>query len=240
MMQMRSTLLGALAALALMLGLAPYQVHAASEQRTPGDFQAVVAHGAFDVLLRQGEKTLVELDGDAEALSRVETVVESGADGPVLQIRQKGRGRASWSGKGVVVRLVTPRLKAVAMNGSGDLKLDAFQTPGLRVSLAGSGDARLEGLQTQQLTVAIAGSGDVHGEGRATAIKLSIAGAGDARLRAMIAESVDVGIAGSGDAEVHAEKSLSVRIAGSGDVRYLGRPSLTSSVAGSGSVHSLR
>jgi Putative auto-transporter adhesin, head GIN domain len=214
--------------------------HAASETRATGEFQAVVASGAFAVQLRQADKTQVELEGDPAALARIETVVEVGSDGPVLQIRQKS-GSTGWSAaKQVIVRLATPRLTSVSLRGSGDLRVDSFQTPELRVSVSGSGDAYLKGLQTQQLGVAIAGSGDVHGQGRTQGLKLSIAGSGDARLRSLVADAVDVGIAGSGDAEVHAQNSLSVRIAGSGDVRFLGRPSLTSSVAGSGSVQSLR
>lgn len=242
MMPIRSTLLSALAGVLVALSLSPGAAYAAREQRNTGDFQAVVASGSFEVQIRQGERTQVELDGDEAVLAKIETVVESGDNGPVLQIRQKDKG--GWfsgnTGSKVVVRIVTPKLQSMALRGSGDLKLEAFSTPQLVVSVAGSGDASLTALSTERLTVSLAGSGDVRGDGRTKALKLSIAGSGDARLRGLLAETVDVGIAGAGDAEVHADKSLGVSIAGSGDVRYGGNPSLKTSIAGSGTVKSLR
>lgn len=242
MMPIRSSLLSALAGVLVVLSLSPAVAEAAREQRATGDFQGVVASGSFEVQIRQGDRTQVELDGDEATLAKIETVVEAGDSGPVLQIRQKDK--SGWfSGNGtskLVVRIVTPRLQSVALRGSGDLKLESFATPQLSVSVAGSGDATLNALNTERLSVSLAGSGDVRGDGRTKTLKLSIAGSGDARLRGMLADTVDVGIAGAGDAEVHADKALSVSIAGSGDVRYSGNPTLKTSIAGSGSVKNQR
>lgn len=222
------------------LALLPAEAWAAREMRPTADFQAIAASGAFEVQVRQGDKTQVEVEGDDDSVAHLETVVESSASGPVLQLRMKPGWSSRKLNAALTVRVTTPRLVSVALRGSGALKLEPFKTPELSLAVSGSGDAQLKGLQSERLSVSISGSGDVRGDGRSTALKLAIAGSGDARLSELQADAVEVRIAGSGDAQVRAEKTLAVSIAGSGDVRYLGAPELRSSIAGSGSVKSLR
>lgn len=220
--------------------------NALTEMRTLESFEAVAVNGAMDLVVRQGAQQSVQVQADDNLLPLLETVVESGRNGATLQVRWKRNAGGSWWGgqniqtrSKVVVTVVVPKLNAVALAGSGDLRVESFQTPSLQVALSGSGDARLDGVTTDELGVRVSGSGDVSGRGQATKVKISIAGSGDVRLSEMRADDVSVSIAGSGDAAVHAQKALSVSIAGSGDVRYSGDAQVKSSVAGSGSVRKL-
>jgi hypothetical protein len=231
-------LVGLLALPALVLGLCmPDTANAATERRTTPAFQSVVSSGPFDVQVRQAAQISLELEGDADVLAQIETVVEGG-DGGTLQIRPRRGVRLSWP-KTVVVRIAMPQLQALALRGSGDLTVEAFQTPQLRVSIAGAGNVVIRALDTERLSLSISGSGDIRADGRARQTELNIAGSGNAKLRALAAEQVDVSIAGSGDAELRADKRLDVSIAGSGDVRYLGNPVVKRSVVGSGTVQAL-
>lgn len=236
---LRSTLLSTLATLLVTVTAIPGAAHAAREQRATGDFQAIASSGAFDLRVRQGERTSVEVEGDEQAVAQVETVVESGSKGAVLKIRQ--RPGSSWRGsKAPVIHVTTAQLTSVSLSGAGDLQLEAFKTPELVIALSGSGDASLRSIDAEQLRIRIAGSGDVSGDGRAARLTLSIAGSGEAKLRDLKSSHAEVSIAGSGDAEVHADQSLDVRIAGSGDVRYAGNATVKSKVVGSGSTRQLR
>jgi len=206
----------------------------ATENRSVGDFQAIGLQGAMDLVVRQGPQASVQVQADPKLLPLLETVVEGNA----LQVRWKRERGSSWSWKmgPVLVTVVVPRLTALSAAGSGDIRVEAFNTPTLQLALSGSSDAKLEALTTEDLGIRISGSGDVLARGTAAKVKVSIAGSGDVRLSDLRADDVTVSIAGSGDAAVNAQKSLVVSIAGSGDVSYTGNPAVKSSVAGSGSV----
>lgn len=243
-----TTLVGALAlAPMFMPGLAQAanvqgSGNSATEMRTLDAFEAVALSGAMDLVVRQGAQQSVQVQADDNLLPMLETLVESGRNGNTLKVRWKREG--GWGNSSnyiqtrskVLITVVVPKLSAVAVAGSGDVRVETFTTPSLQLSLSGSGDARLDGLTTDELGVRVSGSGDVSGKGSAAKVKISIAGSGDVRLAEMRADDVTVSIAGSGDAAVNAQKALSVSIAGSGDVSYTGDAQVKSSVAGSGSV----
>ncbi len=207
----------------------------ATESRSVADFQAIVLNSAMNLEVRQGALQSVQVQADDNLLPLLETVVESGSNGPTLKVRWK-KGQSLYNTGRVLVSVTVPKLLAVGAEGSGYLKVESFTTPSLQVSLSGSGDARLNKLSTDELNIRIAGSGDVSGSGKASKLKISIAGSGDVQLADMAADEVSVKIAGSGDAAVNASKSLDVSIAGSGDVTYSGNAAVKLSAAGSGSV----
>lgn len=237
------TLQSLIAPALLCLALMPLMAHAgstkgsgklATETRSVAEFQAISLRGATDLVVQQGPQSVV-LEGDDNILPLIETTVETTGQGPTLVVRMK-RGESISTRNKLLVKVSVPQLRGVAAEGSGDIRVESFNTPALKLALSGSGDARLQGLTTAELGVSIAGSGDVSGSGVAAKLKVTIAGSGDVRLGELKAEDVTVSIAGSGDAAVHANKTLSVSIAGSGDVSYSGAASVKSTVAGSGSV----
>jgi carbon monoxide dehydrogenase subunit G len=229
----------ALASLLLASALfSPAPVLAATETRPVAPFTAVQVSGPFDVRLSQGNTTSLTLDGEPDALSRVETVQEG--DRIVLRMKRNALGWSGYSGPTIQVTLVTPQLRSVSTAGSGEIRLGPFTTPSLSVSISGSGDTRFEPLVTPELSVSISGSGAIRGSGEAARLAVSIAGSGDVRLAEVKSETVSVKIAGSGDATVNAARTLDVSIAGSGDVRYAGNPQIKLSRAGSGSVTPLK
>jgi carbon monoxide dehydrogenase subunit G len=212
-----------------------------SEMRTVPEFQAIALSGAMDLVVRQGAAQAVEVKTEDKFLPQLETVVEGSGASATLKLRWKqGEGKSWSSGRStypkVLVTVVVPKLTAIATAGSGDIRVEAFTTPALQVSLSGAGNAKLESLTTDELGVRISGSGDLSAQGTAARVKVSIAGSGDVRLSDLRADEVSVSIAGSGDAAVNAQKTLSISVAGSGNVTYTGNAAVKSSVAGSGSV----
>jgi hypothetical protein len=209
----------------------------ATESRNLPAFQGVALAGSIDLVVRQGATQAVQVEADDNLLPYLETEV-SGSDADArLQVRWK-RGTSISSRSQARVSVTVPLLTSLAASGSGDMVVEAFETPSLAIRIAGSSDARLRQLTTGELQVTISGSGDVAGAGTARKVRVSVSGSGDVQLREMKAEEVSIGIAGSGDVSVHADKSLDVRIAGSGDVVYTGNAAtVNSKVAGSGSVN---
>ena len=208
----------------------------ATETRSLAEFQAVALSGSMDLVVRQGATQSVQVEADDNLLPLLETVVESTRHGATLRVRWK-KGQSVYTRSKVNITVVVPKLSALSASGSGDMKLEAFNTPALKVSLSGSGDAKLQGLTTGELGISISGSGEVGANGSATRLKVSIAGSGDVRLADLKSDDVTVSIAGSGGAAVNANQTLEVSIAGSGDVSYTGNAVVKSKVAGSGSVN---
>jgi hypothetical protein len=182
------------------------------ETRPVGDFTEIGVAAPIDVHVSIGEAPSLTLEGDAETIARIETVVESGR----LKIRTRpGEGKWSWHRK-ATAHVVARRIDALAVAGSGDVTANGIQGESLKVSIAGSGDVRVGG--------------------KVDGLVASIAGSGDIRASELDAQDVKVTIAGSGDVTVRAKKALSVSVSGSGDVRYYGDPTVEKAIMGSGRV----
>lgn len=207
----------------------------ATEARDTGAFDGVALSGGFHVVIRQGTGTKVELKADRNLLPYIETRVVDGSKGRTLQIEPK-KGYNLQASTNPSFTIEMPALRAVAVAGSGSIKVEAMKTGGVDAAIAGSGDIRFAGLDAERLGMKVSGSGDIVAAGRCGNASVSIAGSGDVKAAELVAEEVKVSIAGSGDAQVNATRKLNVSIAGSGDVKYAGSPEISSSIAGSGKV----
>ncbi|MEO6281620.1 head GIN domain-containing protein [Roseateles sp.] len=207
----------------------------ATEARDIGAFDGVALTGGFNVVIRQGTGNKVEIKADRNLLPYIETRVVDGGKGRTLEIGPKKNTNLSTSSNPSFV-IEMPALRAVAVAGSGTVKVEAMKTGSVDASIAGSGDIRFANLDAERLAMKVSGSGDIVAAGRCGNATVSIAGSGDVKAGELVAEEVKVSIAGSGDAQVNASRKLHVSIAGSGDVKYAGSPEITSSIAGSGKV----
>jgi hypothetical protein len=208
----------------------------AVQQRPVEDFEAIAVQGPMTLVVRQASRAAVEVRADDNLLPLIETFVETRRGLRTLVVRivlgESVRPRSDMQ-----VSVDALQLSALAIAGTGPVRVEALRTAALRLSIAGAADTRLQGLDAGALAVAVSGSGNVSAEGRTGTVDLRIAGSGDARLAALAADDVKVSIAGSGDAEVTANRQLSASVAGSGNVRWSGNATQVSSrVAGSGSV----
>jgi len=135
------------------------------------------------------------------------------------------------------VYITVPKLNAVKLSGSGDIK---GETPfknlsNLALGLSGSGNLNLD-FDATEVEAKISGSGDMNLKGSAKSINIGISGSGDISAMGVQVEAATVQISGSGNASIHSTENLEVRISGSGDVYYKGRPRMSSKVSGSGDV----
>lgn len=212
---------------------------AATETRGVPEFQAITVAADVEVTVQQGSQQSLTLTAEDSVLALLEAVVEAGTDAPTLVLRYK-RGANVYTPYKVRATVVVPRLSAVKVASSADVRLEAFNTPSLKLSVVGSGDIRAHGLTAEELQVSVAGSvagsGGVHGSGSVRRLKVSVAGSGDVRLAELRADDVVVGIAGSGDVVVQAQATLDVSIVGSGDAQYSGAANVKQSVRGSGTI----
>jgi hypothetical protein len=218
--------------LTLLAAATAFGAQAAERQARPvSGFSGISLAAPMKMELVQGDTESLALEGDAEALANIETVVENGT----LMIRSRSR----WSfGKAPQIRaFVTAKsIESLRISGSGDIATPSLRSNALKLSISGSGDIRIGTLAAASLDVSVSGSGDITVAGKTDSISAGISGAGDVKAGKLETRTGKVSIAGAGDVTVWTKESLTVKISGAGDVRYFGDPALTKSVAGVGSV----
>lgn len=199
--------------------------------RSVAPFSKLRLEGSLDVRVSQAAADAVRISAD----DNVEPLIESRVEGDTLVIRlQPGAGFRTRHAPTVAVDART--LRAIALNGSGDLSLERFKGDALSLAMSGSGDAHIGQIDVRDLDVDMRGSGDLRVSGSALRQSWSMAGSGDVDAHRLDGRSVVARLRGSGDMDVGRSDQLDVEIDGSGDLSYAGRPQLRTRVSGSGEV----
>ncbi len=182
-----------------------------TQTRSVDAFDAIAIEGSVDVEAKVGSALSVEVEAAGKVIDKVETRVEDGTLHVSLE-----RGVHVNTGR-MLVRVTVPKLKSVAVSGSGD--------------------ASVEGLDEASFSIAVSGSGDVEAGGEAESVSISVAGSGDVGARALEVEDADIILRGSGDISVTATETAKGAIQGSGDVTVHGGADCSIAVAGSGDLN---
>lgn len=198
-------------------------------------FGEISTVGPQDVVVTLGDGYSVRSEGSPDALGRLEAVVEGGK----LTIRPKNAfgGSFAWGRVSDATFYVTlPKLAAVSLAGSGDVRVDRIDGERFEGSVAGPGELAIAAMQVERADFSIAGPGDLVAAGTARETHVSIAGSGEVRATGLRSRTASVSMAGSGDVALSVEEDARVSIMGSGDVDIAGPARCTVSRMGSGDV----
>ena len=226
--------------LILMLAVSLCAMAQNKETRDVRDFDEVVMRVSGKVLITQGNKNEVILEGDEDLLEEIETEVKGGR----LNIKSRRNNWRWWNNGGrkgrLTVYITVKELRGAYVSGSGDIiSQNTIKTRDFTASIAGSGDIEMD-LDVEYVEAKISGSGNIELQGKSDEAKLSISGSGKYIAEKLIVGDYRVSMSGSGRGSINVEGELDVRISGSGKVYYMGRPtSVNSSVSGSGSVRKI-
>lgn len=210
------------------------------ETRDVRDFDEVIMRVGGKVLITQGNKNEVILEGDEDYLKEIETEVRGGR----LNIKSRRSNWRWWRGGNnrsrLTVYITVKELKGAYISGSGDIiSQNTIKTRDFTASIAGSGDIEMD-LEVEYVEAKISGSGNIELQGKSDEARLSISGSGKYIAEKLVVGDYRVSMSGSGRGSINVEGELDVRISGSGKVYYMGRPtSVNSSVSGSGSVRKI-
>jgi hypothetical protein len=225
------------------------------ETRNVGSFSKISFGVPGKLYLKQGNTEKVELEGDADILEKIETVV----NGNHLDIRPKGKMiNWNWGGKQITAYVTMKTIQGVAVSGSGDVIGEGvFQASDLDLKISGSGNLAVQANATGDMQANVSGSGNLEVKGKSRNFESSQSGSGNITASMEAAQNVSFSISGSGkiEAKGSSEKvkvSISgsgkilaadfdtkvciVKIAGSGDVEISVQDELDASISGSGSV----
>ncbi|MHC1702571.1 MAG: head GIN domain-containing protein [Tenuifilaceae bacterium] len=206
-----------------------------SEERNVSGFTGIGLSISADIYLTQASNYKFVIEGDADYLEKIETIV----DGDVLKIKNKERFNFDFNNKKVKIYISMPQINSLNISGSGDIKAQsAIKTDDLKIKISGSGNINVDNLSAKNLSIGISGSGDIHiaGTDIVESASYTISGSGKIKNENLQCKRVEIQVSGSGDVKVWAVDELKSKVSGSGDVYYKGRPIVDSKSSGSGGI----
>jgi len=226
------------------------------ETRNVDTFTKIAFRVPGKLYIKQGPTQKVELQGDKDVLSKIETEV----NGSRLSIgRENGNWRMwDWDDSKIVVYITVKDIEGLSVSGSGTLIGEGkIKTGDLDLNVSGSGNLEIEFEANGDLKANVSGSGNIDVKGNCQSLESQVSGSGNVRLEGAIAGRAEVNVSGSGkiiasgtareikttisgSGEVRAAnlevEKCEVRISGSGDVEINVKRELEANISGSGSV----
>ena len=174
------------------------------------DFHSINSFLFADILVTQGPKEAIRIEGQKNIIDQINTVVINGELRLTLD-------RCVNIADAIRIHITIPEIERLTLLGAGEIiAQNDFELTELEITLSGTGDFSLRGT-VNDLDIVLSGVGDVD--------------AFD-----LIADTCDVNITGVGDVEVFVNDELNVTITGTGNLYYKGDPTIDSTITGTGSV----
>ena len=225
------------------------------EIRTVGTFTKISFRVPGKLVLRQGAPQKVELEGDKEALAKIETELK----GDKLIIGKEERWNWGWRDNDRIMVYITVKdITGLSVSGSGELITEGkITTDQLDLNVSGSGSLQTDVNVSGDMDANVSGSGRIDVKGSCKRIDSDISGSGKVVAALTISEVASIGISGSGKFECSGTAKeiktnisgsgkiyaanlevdiCNVRISGSGDVEINVKSELDANISGSGTV----
>jgi hypothetical protein len=188
-----------------------------TERRTVSDFNELKIGGNFEVLLKKGDQSYVQIITDENLLVFIDTEVH----GDVLEITQQKKLISKKKIKLIVDYVNLDKLRAM---GAALIKNEGYlDSRDLTIRMDGAGIIDLK-IHCNYLDVVLSGAGIVKLAGEVQTQDLNLTGAG--KLEAFDLESMvcSISVGGLGGAEIFVTEKLDAKIEGIGGIKYTGNP----------------
>jgi hypothetical protein len=203
--------------------------------RSISNFTSLSSRGAFNVQINYGNSGSIQLEGDENLLSHIETIVE---DGKLIIKTEKNINLESRSK--IIVYVSMSKINSLEQSGSGNINGNgSFSHEGKTdIKVSGSGFVKLNAASFKDVSLYVSGSGKIIlKNGTANNITASVSGSGNIDCVNLECEIVEAKISGSGNIKVNAKKKINAIISGSGNIYYKSRDvKISSQKSGSGRV----
>jgi hypothetical protein len=186
--------------------------HADDQVRSMPAFTSISVRGPISVSVDAGKAQSVTLRGDDRFIRDLTSEVVNGE----LRLGVREKKNVSWHGDPRVV-ITVPALRALAVEGAGEVRLNQIRGERFDVNYRG------------------AGSMNINGQVKTFSMKAE--GVGEVDAKAFIADDVDVLFRGIGNVSVYAKNRLDATVQGMGNLTYYGKPrTVNKTASGIGSV----
>jgi hypothetical protein len=187
--------------------------HADEQVRNAPAFTSISVHGPISVTVDAGKAQSLKVRGDARFLRDLSSEVVDGE----LRLRMPDKNTKVNSRDEQRVVIAMPALRALDVEGAGEIKLN--------------------GIRGERLDVNYRGAGSVGINGEVKTFSMKAEGVGEVDAKALLANDADIRFRGIGDVKVYARNRLDVVVEGMGNLTYYGKPrTVNKSASGIGSV----
>lgn len=214
-----------------------FSLHTSAASRTLdiSPFTGFNVANSFNVVLKQGSKQSVKVEGEEKDINNITTTVKNGVWR--IDTEEDGKYKKNYSNQQkTTVYITLPKLDYIGVSGTGNVSCDDFDVSTIKLAIAGSGKIKINLNASSDINTAISGSGNILVSGKGGEMTARIAGSGNVSGKSLEVKSLDAKISGSGNIYADVASSINASIAGSGSVVYTGTPKVTSKVTGSGKV----
>jgi hypothetical protein len=197
------------------------------ETRSLGNFSSISFEGAYDILLKEGSNTSIEIVSGDEILAK-DIITEIKNDRLYVRLKDNKGKNSNWkmNGKNDMpkITLTYQNLESIDNSGMINLKVDnKLKANKFSLSASGAGNFEVD-FEVNSLVVDMSGAMNLKFSGVATEQKYELSGAGSIEAYSLIGDKVTIDMSGAGSAKVHAKKSIDAEISGVGSIRYKGNP----------------
>jgi len=197
------------------------------ETRNLSNFTSVSFEGTYDVLLKQGSNTQIEIIGsDDKKTTDIITEVTNGK----LTVRFKDGKNNNLKFKikknNTMPQIILTYVELDNIENSGVVNLKAEKkivAETFKFSASGAGNFEVD-FEVSKLIVNMSGAMNFKVSGTATEQKYDLSGAGSIEAYDLIGDKVTIDMSGAGSAQVHAKKYIDAEISGVGSITYKGNP----------------
>lgn len=235
---------------ALVLGVAGSAALAAGEnkdriERNLPPITAVSLQGTGELIITQGERDALVIEGAGEITRELKSEVQNGK---LVLTNERDWASVTWDGflmnfsfkkpgrQNIRYYLTVKDLKEIESSGAGHVRMEGFKGDALKVEGAGATKFEFSGLKLKQLHFDAAGACKATLSGSVDEQEIDIAGAGSYEAAKVESTTIRIDIAGSGKAELRAKERIEASIAGVGKIDYYGDPKVIPSIAGLGRI----
>jgi len=204
-----------------------------TEKRQTGDFKGVSVGGAFEVEIKIGPVTSVEVEADDNLIKLIETRVS----GNTLRIENKNK--FSINNGHFKVYITAPEITDIKSSGAANVKaLDVLKSSE-KISLDASGAGVIKAaVDAPQIETEASGAGDIELTGRTREYTAKATGSGNIKSSKLLSENTEAEASGAGSVHVHSSVNLKANASGAGSVYFRGGGNVQQHVSGAGSVKS--
>jgi hypothetical protein len=201
-----------------------------TEKRSVDDFNQLKIGGNFEVHLRNGTDTYVQINTDENLLSFIDTEIRDG----ILIITQQ---KKLISKKKIELVINYVDLEVIRVMGAALIKNEGYlRAEDLEIRMEGAGVIDLK-IMSDNLQVVLSGAGMVKLDGEVVRQDLSLTGAGKLEAFELESRECKISVGGLGSAEIFVTDRLEASIEGIGGIEYAGDPpELVTEINGLGKI----
>ncbi|RZK94461.1 MAG: DUF2807 domain-containing protein [Hymenobacter sp.] len=198
-------------------------------------FSEVEVHGAFQVLVRQGDSYKVEAAGRTADLADVRLDVQ----GDRLVVRNRNNGgllsALRLDNGPVLVQVTLPRLRHLKVSGACQADARGFRDEDLRLEASSASIVHLD-VNVPRLDLDLSSASQATLSGSANTLTIDGSSASQVEAKALRAKQVAVDLSSGSQAQVHATDELKADLSSGSLARYTGNPGKVEKDLSSGST----